>query len=55
MYFGVATPLVTATDAAGLVTAISENLIANLPFVLAIVGFGIVLRLVMRKINKPLK
>lgn len=55
MYFGVVTPIATATDATGLITAISENLVANLPFILAVVGFGIVLRLVLRKVNKPLK
>ena len=55
MLFGVVTPIATATDASSLVTAISDNLVANLPFILAIVGFGIVLRLVLKKINKPLK
>jgi len=53
--FAVATAVATATDAASLVTAISENLIANLPFILAVVGFGIVLKLVLRKVNKPLR
>ena len=53
--FGLATAVATGTDAASLVTAISENLIANLPFILAVVGFGIILKLVLRKVNKPLK
>lgn len=55
MYFAVVTPIVTATDATGLITAIGDNLVANLPFILAVVGFGIVLKLVLRKVNKPLK
>lgn len=54
-YFGVATAIATASDATSLITAISENLVANLPFILAIVGFGIVLKIVLSKIRKPLK
>lgn len=53
--FATATAIATGADAATMVTAISENLIANLPFIFAIVGFGIVLKLVLRKVNKPLK
>lgn len=55
MYFAVGTAIATATDATSLITSIGENLIANLPFILAVVGFGIVLKLVLRKVNKPLK
>jgi len=52
---GVVTAVATGTDATSLVGSISENLIANLPFILAIVGFGIVLKNVLRKVNKPLR
>jgi len=53
--FGVAAAIATATDAATLISTIAENLVANLPFIFAVVGFGIVLRLVLKKVNKPLK
>ena len=53
--FAVAIPVATATDASSLVSTISENLVANLPFILAVVGFVIVLKLVLRKVNKPLR
>jgi len=53
--FGVAVAIATATDAATLISTIAENLVANLPFIFAVVGFGIVLRLVLKKVNKPLK
>jgi|GEM_PF-4481920 len=53
--FGVAVAIATSTDAATLISTIAENLVANLPFIFAVVGFGIVLRLVLKKVNKPLK
>lgn len=48
-----ATPILGLSDATVLFTSIGENLIANLPFILAVVGFGIVATLVLRKINDP--
>ena len=43
-------PIVPVSNATNLITVISENLVANLPFIFAIVGFGIVLRILLKQI-----
>jgi len=45
-----AVSVVTIGNASSLISSITSYLIANLPFILAIVGFGIVARLVLNKI-----
>ena len=51
---GVITPVVTGTDAEGLFTAIGAQLVAYLPFIVAIVAGGFILRLVISKVKNPL-
>lgn len=52
--FGVATALLDATDAGTLITAITDEVVANLPFIAAIVAFSIIGGMVLHKIRKPL-
>lgn len=51
---GVVTALLSADDAGTIITGITENLAANLPFIVALVGFGIIGGYVMHKIKKPM-
>ena len=45
-----ATPIVDVSSANDLINSVSSYLIANLPFILAIVGFSIVANIVLNKL-----